>query len=171
MPISTLLDLIKASRVRLRYHRLEQILRPPPTAKSSHFRCLVGYTTTIDELRETQFPPQICEVAPTTAFDHVFVAQNVKVIHTPIRALNANAYAERWVRSVRQECFDHLIIVNERHLNSVLREYVSYYNTRRPHQGLGQSSPAGSFELINTGAVYCREVLGGLINDYYREVA
>ena len=51
----------------------------------------------------------------TTAFDHVFVAQKIKVIHTPIRAPNANAYAERWVRSVRQECLDHLIIVNERH--------------------------------------------------------
>jgi hypothetical protein len=55
----------KASRVRLRYHRPARILRPPPTAKSSHFRCLVGCTATIDELRETQFPPQICEVAPT----------------------------------------------------------------------------------------------------------
>jgi putative transposase len=71
----------------------------------------------------------------TAAFDRVFAAQGIKVIHTPIRAPNANAYAERWVRSVRQECLDHLIIVNERHLNSVLREYVSYYNTRRPHQG------------------------------------
>ncbi len=107
----------------------------------------------------------------TTAFDHVFVAQNVKVIHTPIRAPNANAYAERWVRSIRQERLDHLIIVNERHLNSVLRDYVSYYNNRRPHQGLGQSRPAGIFESINTGTIYRREVLGGLIGDYIRQAA
>ena len=62
----------------------------------------------------------------TSAFDRAFAAQNIKGIHTPIRAPNASAYAERWVRSVRQECLDHLIIVNERHLNSVLREYVHY---------------------------------------------
>ena len=74
----------------------------------------------------------------TSAFDRVFAAQNIKVIHTPIRAPNANAYAECWVRSVRQECLDHLIIVNEQHLKSVLREYVRYYNIRRPHQGLEQ---------------------------------
>ncbi|MBI1257244.1 MAG: transposase [Chloroflexi bacterium] len=107
----------------------------------------------------------------TMAFDRVFEAQNIKVIHTPIRAPNANAYAERWVRSVRQECLDHLIIVNERHLNSVLREYVDYYNARRPHQGLGQECPAGSFEALNRGVIYRHELLGGLINDYYREVA
>ena len=107
----------------------------------------------------------------TSAFDRVFAVQNIKVIHTPIRAPNANAYAERWVRTVRQECLDHLIIVNERHLNSVLREYVDYYNSRRPHQGLRQSSPAGSFASINIGKVHRGEVLGGLINDYYREVA
>jgi putative transposase len=107
----------------------------------------------------------------TTAFDQIFAAQNIEVIHTPIRAPNANAYAERWARSIRQECLDHLIIVNERHLNSVLREYVGYYNTRRPHQGLGQRCPKGSLESVNTVAIYRREVLGGLINDYYREVA
>lgn len=107
----------------------------------------------------------------SSAFDHVFAGQNIKVIHTPIRAPNANAYVERWVRSARQECLDHLIIINERHLHSVLREYVDYYNTRRPHQGLGQSSPADSFASINIGKVYRREVLGGLINDYDRESA
>jgi len=107
----------------------------------------------------------------TWTLDQVFAAQNIKVIHTPIRAPNANAYAERWVRSVRQECLDHLIIVNERHLNSVLEEYVDYYNTRRPHQGISQKSPEGSFEPVNTGAVYRRELLGGLINDYSCEAA
>ena len=107
----------------------------------------------------------------TVTFDQVFATQNIDVIHTPIRAPNANAYAERWVRSARQECLDHLIIVNKRHLNSVLREYVRYYNTRRPHQGLGQCGPDGSFESVNKGATYRREVLGGLINDYYRNVA
>jgi hypothetical protein len=48
---------------------------------------------------------------------------------------------------------------------------VSYYNARRPHQGIGQQCPKGAFEPVNIGAIYRREVLGGLINDYYREVA
>ena len=107
----------------------------------------------------------------TTSFDQVFAAQNLEVIRTPIRAPNANAYAERWVRSVRQECLDQLIIVNERHLNSVLREYVHYYNTARPHQGIGQQCPEGQFETANTGRINCHIVLGGLINNYYREAA
>jgi putative transposase len=81
----------------------------------------------------------------TSAFDQVSAAQDIKVIHRPIRAPNANAYSERWVRSVRQECLDPLSIVNQRHLNSVLQEYVDYYNSRRPHQGLGQQCPTGSF--------------------------
>jgi transposase InsO family protein len=111
------------------------------------------------------------DVKFTAAFDQVFAAQNIEVIRTPIRARNANAYAERWVRSVHQECLDHLIIVNERHLNSILREYTRYYNTRRPHQRIGQKRPEGSLEPSNIGAIYRREMLGGLINDYYREVA
>jgi len=76
----------------------------------------------------------------------------MKVIRTPIRAPNANAYAERWVCSVRQECLDDLIIVNKRHLNSVLREYVDYDNARRPHQGLEQQCPTGSLQSVNGGA-------------------
>jgi putative transposase len=49
--------------------------------------------------------------------------------------------AERWVRSVREECLDHLLIINERHLNHVLREYSQYYDKARPHQGLDQQPP------------------------------
>ena len=59
--------------------------------------------------------------------------QHIKVIHTPIRAPNANAYAERWVRSVRRECLDQLFILNERHLHSVLREHVHITTTQDDH--------------------------------------
>ena len=96
----------------------------------------------------------------------------MKVIQTPIRAPNVNAYAERWVRSACQECFDHLIIVNDRHhWHSILRKYVDYYDTGRPHQGLGQHCPEGKLVPNNGGMIHCREVLGGLMNDYYRKVA
>ena len=75
------------------------------------------------------------------AFDTVFRSEGIAIRRTPARAPNANAIAERWVRTVREECLDKLLIWNEPHLHRVLREYVDYYNRRRPHQGLAQDSP------------------------------
>jgi putative transposase len=103
-----------------------------------------------------------------SAFDTVFQAEGITIIHTPVRAPNANAYAERWVRSIRHECLDKLIILDEAHLWRVLRDYTAYYNTRRPHQGLQQQSPIPRTASDQTGRVYCRDVLGGIIHDYYR---
>ena len=83
----------------------------------------------------------------------------IKVRLTPKRTPNANAFAERWVRSVREECLDHLLIWNEAHLRRVLDEYVSYFNQRRPHQGLEQDTPE-SLKLVSTEeAIHCRDVL------------
>ena len=84
---------------------------------------------------------------------------------------NANAVAERWVRSVREECLDRLIILNERHLPRVLNEYVAYFHARRPHQGLEQDSPLGLEPIANQGTIRRRKVLGSIISDYYREAA
>ncbi len=75
------------------------------------------------------------------AFDAVFASEVVEIVRTPYRAPNANAYAERWVRSVREECLDHLLIAGEAHLRRVLTEYVACYNQARPHQGLEQRCP------------------------------
>ena len=105
------------------------------------------------------------------AFDQVFAAQQIEVIRTPIRAPNANAFAERWVRSVRQECLNHLLIVNERHLKAVLLDYTAYYNRRRPHQGLGQHFPETDSETPAQGAIRRKDVLGGVLHDYYRDAA
>ena len=107
----------------------------------------------------------------TKAFDTVFKAEGIKVIKTPIKAPNANAFAERWVRSIREECLDKLIVVNQKHLRHVVREYINYYNTRRPHQGIHQQSPLPRSELPENGVVKRRKVLGGIINDYYRDAA
>jgi putative transposase len=72
---------------------------------------------------------------------------------------------------VREECLDRLIVLNERHFRRVLQEYVVYFNERRPHQGLEQDSPLGLESGSVEGPVRCRNVLGGIIRDYYREAA
>jgi len=78
----------------------------------------------------------------TDQFNAVFCFEGLRVIHSPFQAPNANAYAERWIRTVREECLDHILVLNEAHLSNVLREYVEgYYNVARPHQGIGQGYP------------------------------
>ena len=90
---------------------------------------------------------------------------------TPYHAPNANAFAERWIRSVRHECLDQLLILNETHLRRVLIEYVDYYNQSRPHQGLQQRVPIPFQRRSHDGPVYRRDVLGGIIHDYWRQAA
>jgi transposase InsO family protein len=104
-------------------------------------------------------------------FDTVFRSEGVKIIRTPFRAPNANAFAERWVRSAREECLDHLLILGERHLHRVLREYVTFFNHRRPHQGLSQQCPTPLPSPPGTGPVRRVDVLGGIIHDYERRAA
>ena len=94
----------------------------------------------------------------------------MKVIHSPICAPNANAYAERWVRTVREECMDKLLILNEDHLRHVMRDYIGYYNSARPHQGIEQHCPLPNPRSETGGVVRCRSVLG-IIHDYHREAA
>jgi putative transposase len=79
-------------------------------------------------------------------------------VNIPYQAPNANAFAERWVRSVREECLDRLIILNERHLRRVLKEYVAYFNERRPYQGLAQESPLGLDPISNQGVIRRRKI-------------
>ena len=75
------------------------------------------------------------------AFDSVFQSEGIEIIRTPIRAPNANAYAERWVGSVRRECLDRLLIFGRRQLEHVLRVYVRHFNQQRPHRGLDLRPP------------------------------
>ena len=72
----------------------------------------------------------------TRAFDDVLGSEGAQMLVTPVQAPNANAHAERWIRTVRAECLDWLLIVGCRHLEQVLRVYVQHYNTHRPHRAL-----------------------------------
>ena len=105
------------------------------------------------------------------AFDAVFQSEGVEIVRTPYRAPNANAVAERWIRSVRQECLNHVLIVSEAHLRRVLDSYVGFYNQDRPHQGLDQHTPVTARPPANAGPIRCRPLLGGLLRSYDREAA
>jgi len=104
------------------------------------------------------------------AFDAVFESEGFHVIPSPIRAPNANAFAERWIRSAREECLDLILIINAAHLRCVMIEFVAYYNSSRPHQDLDQQTPIPPAKP-SRGTIKCRNVLGGIIRDYYRAPA
>jgi transposase InsO family protein len=101
----------------------------------------------------------------TASYDAVFEAEGAQIITTPIRAPNANAHAERWVGTVRAECLDWILVRGRRHLERVLREYVTHYNDHRPHQAMGLHPPVdrggGSYlDARHQNAIWSRPILG-----------
>jgi transposase InsO family protein len=98
-------------------------------------------------------------------------ALGIQTLLTPFRAPKANAIAERVVRTLRNECLDHVLILNlnEQHLRAVLAEYVAFYNTARPHRSLALKPPLPAARSPgSTGAIRSRPVLGGLHHVYAR---
>jgi len=108
----------------------------------------------------------------TRDFDTVFRSEGVEIIRTPIRSPKANAIAERFVRTVRAECLDWLLILNCRHLERVLRVYVDHYNRQRPHRALNLRPPDPEHPTLRLASsarpadVMRRDRLGGLIHEY-----
>jgi putative transposase len=107
------------------------------------------------------------------SFDDVFGSEGAEVLPTPVRAPKANAHAERWVRTVRAECLDWLLIVGRRRLEQVLRVYVQHDNRHRPHRALGFKAPdlPGKLTVVGEdqqGGVRRRDLLGGLLHEYRR---
>ena len=91
----------------------------------------------------------------------------IETLLTPVRAPRANAIAERVIGTLRRECLDHLLVLNEQHLRVVLREFVRYYNADRPHRSLALEPPQPALQL-GTGPIRARPVLGGLHHVYER---
>jgi transposase InsO family protein len=106
----------------------------------------------------------------TTAFDGVLAGNGTRVIRTPVRSPRANAFAERFVGTLRRECLDHVLIFGERHLRNVLAEYARHYNGHRPHQSLQQEPPQRQpgITVDITARIERGQVLGGLISEYRR---
>jgi transposase InsO family protein len=104
------------------------------------------------------------------SFDDVFRSDGAEVLVTPVQAPRANAYAERWVRTVRAECLDWLLVVGRGHLQQILRVYVQHYNRHRPHRALMLRSldPLVRLTILgedDRGAVRRRDLLGGLLHE------
>jgi transposase InsO family protein len=110
----------------------------------------------------------------TAAFDEVFRSEGARVIQTPVRAPKANAYAERFVRTIRSELLDLVLVLGRRHLLRLLADYEVHYNSHRPHRGIDLAAPqtidlgaepVPACEIVRTGAV------DGLINEYHGQAA
>jgi putative transposase len=103
-------------------------------------------------------------------FDEIFRTEGVHVVKTPIRSPRANPFAERWVRTVRTECLDWMLVLGRRHLERVLRIYTAHYNEARPHRGLDLGTPQPRPDPIPRHAPGARvqrhDRLGGLIHEY-----
>jgi transposase InsO family protein len=104
----------------------------------------------------------------THAFDEIFRTEGMRVIRTSIQAPNANAHAERWVRTLRADCLDRILILGRRHLQHVLRIYRRHYNEHRPHRALDLVPPNGRDPTSPNAPdrLRRRDLLGGLIHEY-----
>ena len=108
----------------------------------------------------------------TDEFRAYLKREGVIPIRCPVRAPNCNAFAERFVRSIREECLDRMILFGERSLRRALNEYLAHYHTERNHQGLGNRLLDPTHEAGSTDdSIQHRERLGGILNFYYREAA
>jgi len=116
-------------------------------------------------------------------FDAMLKKTGIEPVKTPFQAPNANAHSERWVRSVRRECLNHLIIPGLGRLQHVLDRYKEFFNQHRPHQGIGNCIPEQldhqmgdkaqdvDSNSVHTSDIRCHEFLGGLLKSYIRRAA
>jgi putative transposase len=113
-------------------------------------------------------------VGSPDGFDTVLEQAGVEVKMLSFRSPNTNAYCERFIQAVQQECLDQFVAFGTEHLDLLCREYGDYYNKERPHQGIGNLPPvvvAPTKEMADVGQVKCQMRLGGVLKHYYREVA
>lgn len=122
-----------------------------------------------DEGRALRFLVRDRDTKFVGPFDEVLRSTGARIIKTPVRAPQANAFAERFVLTARTECLDWLLIRSERHLERVLREFVMHYNNERPHRGLDLEVPVPyltEHQFKGVSSIRRTDRLGGLIHEY-----
>ena len=105
----------------------------------------------------------------SASFNRRVASLGTRQIRTPVKAPKANAIAERWVRSIRNECLDHRLIFGHSHLHRTVDEYVAYYNRWRPHRSLGQIAPCSRAREVSRKLarhLISKPILGGLHHVY-----
>jgi putative transposase len=145
---------------------------PHPTAVWAA-QCARQLTWTISERAEPfRFLIRDRDRTFTKAFDEVFRSEAIQVLRTPVRAPQANAVAERFIRTIRTECLDRLLILDQRHLERVLSVFLDHYNGHRPHRALSLTSPnrarrpAAATAGLTGHRVLRRDRLGGVVHEY-----
>jgi transposase InsO family protein len=122
-----------------------------------------------DRIEQFRFLIRDRDARFTDTFDAVFAAEGIGILRTPVQAPRANAFAERWVGTVRRELLDRMLLLGRRHLEIALTGYVAHYNQHRPHRALGQAPPQGTIPPPTPAAdapVLRVDRLGGLIHEY-----
>ncbi len=104
----------------------------------------------------------------TESFQVLLLSAGVKSVRLPPRSPNLNAYAERFVRSIKEECLSKIIPIGERHLRKAIEEYTAHYHLERNHQGLDNQLIDGQAESEPVFDVKCNERLGGILRSYHR---
>jgi putative transposase len=122
-------------------------------------------------LRECRFLIHDRATVFTREFVSILKRAGVESIRLPARSPNLNAFAERFVRSIKSECLDHQILVGEPSLRRAVEEFCAHYHEERNHQGLEDKLIAANFSAGGAGELRCRERLGGLLRYYHREAA
>src|ERR1017187_8778082 len=104
-------------------------------------------------------------------FRHTLESASVKIVLCPPDAPQCNAFAERFVRSIKEECLSRLIFLSQQHLRTAISTFVNYYRQRRNHQGIENKLIEPPTSLPEVGHIQCRKELGRMLNYYYREAA
>ena len=103
----------------------------------------------------------------TKEFDEIIKSQGIEIKMVPYKSPNLNPYAESWVSTVKRECLDYFVAFGKEHFEYLVREYVKYYDTVRPHSGIGDKALQEKSKF--DGEIKSEAMLGGLIKRYYRD--
>lgn len=147
-----------------------------PTGPWTEQQCRNFVADLVDRGESISFLIRDGDTKFTAAFDEIIRSESGRVNRLPPESPNLIAFAERFVQTIRKECLEHFVVLGQRHLEHLLREYVAFYNSVRPHQGT-ENRPIGIIPFPNgTGPpepanIACHSHLGGILRHYHRSAS